>query len=241
MISRCSDPNHKAYSDYGGKEENPRTVCARWQDFANFFADMGERPENAEIDRIENSKGYHCGRPECPECGPLNREPNCRWTTKAENLRNRDEVHKFEYQGEMLTCGQISERIGGSPTEYALYDRLVRQKLSVEEAISRPVVERTYLHEYQGEMWTVPELAELSGLAKEQLKVRLGRYGWTVEKAISTPVNSAQGKKLTFEWQGQQRTLKELSDLSGVSIKNLYQRITQFGWSVAQAMELEKR
>lgn len=240
IIKRCTDPNDAAYPNYGGRKENPRTVCARWKDFANFFADMGERPENAEIDRIDNSGSYVCGRPECSECGPLNREPNCRWVTRDENQRNREEVHKFEYQGEMLTCGQISERIGGSPTEYALYDRLVRQKLSVEEAISRPVPERVYLHEYQGEMWTVPELAELSGISKKQLKVRLRKYGWSVEKAISTPVNNAQGKKLTFEWQGQQRTLKELSDLSGVSVKNLYQRITQFQWSVAQAMGMDQ-
>ena len=71
MRSRVKDV-HK-WKWYGAKNI---TVCARWDSFENFLADMGERPSRAHtLDRINPDGNY---------------EPhNCRWATWHEQRMNR--------------------------------------------------------------------------------------------------------------------------------------------------------
>jgi hypothetical protein len=77
MRSRCNNPNVPAFPNYGGRGIK---VCARWDDFPNFLADMGEPPPGMSIDKIDNNRGYS------PE--------NCRWLSMADQNRNcRDNVY----------------------------------------------------------------------------------------------------------------------------------------------------
>ena len=95
MIARCSNPKSKIYRYYGGRGI---AVCERWRSFENFLADMGERPPERSLDRIDTNGNY---------------EPkNCRWATKVQQMRNMRSNHLIEYHGEMLPLIVVAERVG---------------------------------------------------------------------------------------------------------------------------------
>lgn len=73
MKDRCGNPNTPTYKHYGGRGI---TVCDRWQkSFKDFLSDMGEKPDNLSLDRIDNNKGYY--------------KENCRWATEQQQRINR--------------------------------------------------------------------------------------------------------------------------------------------------------
>ncbi len=69
---RCHNKKDKDWQDYGGRGIK---VCKRWDDFANFYADMGPRPPNHTIDRLNNNGDY--------------KPSNCKWVTRSHQSRNR--------------------------------------------------------------------------------------------------------------------------------------------------------
>lgn len=71
MIKRCHKIDDKDYENYGGRGIE---VCERWHKFENFLTDMGERPENRTIGRIDNDRGYY--------------KENCQWETHYQQSIN---------------------------------------------------------------------------------------------------------------------------------------------------------
>jgi hypothetical protein len=72
MRERCAIPTSSAYPNYGGRGIE---VCARWEIYENFVADMGERKDGMTLDRIDPNGNY------TPE--------NCRWATAKQQSRNK--------------------------------------------------------------------------------------------------------------------------------------------------------
>lgn len=75
MRNRVLSEAHTAHSSY-----KDRLICPRWlNNYDAFFEDMGERPFNTTLDRIDNSKGYD--------------KENCRWVSMRVQQNNKD----FDY------------------------------------------------------------------------------------------------------------------------------------------------
>jgi hypothetical protein len=97
MRARCTQPSSPAFAHY---KKRGITICARWDSFENFLADMGERPSlKHTIDRWPNNDG--------------NYEPgNCRWATKRQQANNRVTNIWYDYEGQRMTLAQIARASG---------------------------------------------------------------------------------------------------------------------------------
>lgn len=74
-------------------------VCERWNDFENFFCDMGPRPSpRHSIGRIDGNAGYEPG--------------NCRWETAKQQANNTSRNKFIVFNGKSLTLAQWAELLG---------------------------------------------------------------------------------------------------------------------------------
>jgi hypothetical protein len=108
MKARCSNPKLRCYKSYGGRGIK---VCARWlESFANFYADMGPRPDGMSLDRIDNDGDYEPG--------------NCRWATQLQQARNQRSNVVLEHNGERKTVSEWAQILGVPTT--TIYSRHAR-------------------------------------------------------------------------------------------------------------------
>lgn len=102
MNRRCCDPKVKSYPYYGGRGIR---VCNGWQEFNNFFADMGNPPfHGASLDRVDNDGHYSCGH--CNDCLSNNWPMNLRWADKWTQGANRAQAQPITINGESKTLGR---------------------------------------------------------------------------------------------------------------------------------------
>ena len=173
MLTRCNNPKHEAYSNYGG-----RGIKVSFKDFDSFteWALSNGYEEHLTIDRIDNNKDYS------PD--------NCRWVTMKEQQNHRRNNSIYEYMGEKHTIAEWA-RLYGVPYDL-LCDRLTREHMSIDMALTKPTQKRERKIEYKGEEHNLREWSEILGIPYYCLRSRFNSLHWTVEKAFETPYEGAK-------------------------------------------------
>lgn len=114
MKQRCLVPKQTGFENYGGRGI---TVCERWMEFEQFYADMGDCPDGMTLERKDTQKNYEPG--------------NCCWATWTEQARNRRNNRKIEINGQTKVLSEWCEKLKANYN--TVYGRLARG-LSPEEA-----------------------------------------------------------------------------------------------------------
>lgn len=116
MMTRCYNKESSSYKRYGGKGIR---VSDRWKSFENFYADMGDPPEDHSIDRINNNGNYEPG--------------NCRWATRSEQASNTSRTLRVVLMGNEMSLKSACKEIGVS---YVSTRRMmIRRKLTPQQII----------------------------------------------------------------------------------------------------------
>lgn len=122
LKARCLNPNNADYPDYGGRGI---TVCERWRDsFADFYEDMGSRPEGCSIDRIDVNGNYEPG--------------NCRWATPTEQMQNVRHNVIVRFRGEDIALIEACRRAGLGREKYkVIHARVHKRGMTFEQALAK--------------------------------------------------------------------------------------------------------
>jgi len=120
MRGRCKDPNNNEFHRYGG---SCVTICGAWDNFAQFYADMGSKPTpKHSIDRIDPDGNY---------------EPkNCRWADAITQANNHRNSKKITFSGLTMTPAQW-ERHLNLPRQ--IVNSRMRSGWIVEKTLTAPV------------------------------------------------------------------------------------------------------
>lgn len=119
MCKRCLDPRNQDFHSYGGRGI---TICQRWLgSFESFLEDMGIRPDDHSLDRIDNDGNYEPG--------------NCRWATRSNQQRNKRSNHHLTYSGETLCIAEWADRL--NVPHWLIRSRL-RYGWTTEDALTIP-------------------------------------------------------------------------------------------------------
>ena len=197
IIQRVENPNCKEYKWYGGRGIS---ICDEWKnDFMTFYnwAMQNGYADTLSIDRIDNDRGY------CPE--------NCRWVSSKEQQRNKRNNHRVTYNGETKCVSEWEEFFGlkqGTIEAKLCVNSKKGDLKESEESLLHKIVTSTkhdggskhkshnkhksynkhksrYIT-YKGETRSVSDWERTLNFPKNLIHRRL-HYGWSEERALSTP------------------------------------------------------
>lgn len=186
MRDGCYRPTNNMYQYYGAKGIK---VCDRWLEpdgrgFMNFFEDMGPKPSpKHSIDRIDITGDY------CPE--------NCKWATDREQANNKSNNHWITIDGKRDTLANWCRHYGIGEKTF----RYRIRKWKCDEKTALTVVSRKSsvipqdgdtgdmrIIEFNGVKDSVKNWAAKCGMEYYNVYTRIFTHGWSVEKALTTPI-----------------------------------------------------
>lgn len=183
MIRRCESPKDKGFKYYGGRGIK---VCDRWHDFDNFYTDMGVRPPNMQIDRIDNNGNYEPG--------------NVRWATLPEQTRNRRSNTNLTFAGRTMCLQDWATQVGiGPPTIL----RRLQRGWSIEKALTTKAIRRTHtdagekLYVLNGRKQHLAAWSRELDISPAAILHRI-QSGWSVKRALTTPKPERPNAKLNM-------------------------------------------
>ena len=187
MLNRCYYTKHNRYHRYGGRGIS---VCERWRGpsgFDNFVDDMGMCPQGMQLDRSNNDKDY------APD--------NCTWATAKAQALNRSTTHLLTHNGKTMSITEWAEECGVPAG--TLERRVNYSGMSVADAIETPVgsADKSHKHfiSFMGKTQSLKRWAEELGVRYSLLRTRLIRYGWSVDRAFTTPSLRSNKQSLSCE------------------------------------------
>lgn len=177
MRDRCRNPNSPKFKDYGGRGI---TVCDEWDSFRRFFADVGAKPSPAHsIERVDNARGYS------PD--------NVIWALPRDQSRNKRNNIRLTFRGETLVLTDWAKRIGLCKRTLSWR---IRVGWGVERALTTPPLRLPHVRQrwltHAGERRVITDWARIVGIPRWVIYRRLNRYGYSIEKALTTPYPPAK-------------------------------------------------
>jgi hypothetical protein len=184
ILARCYNTNNPNYPFYGGRGivmcdewHNSYLTFKDWSIAQHWYFEAGSGGRNkCTLDRIDNTKGYF------PD--------NCRWTDTITQQNNKSNIRLWTYNGKTQSVARWAAEL--HMAKLTLYDRVMGQNWTIEEALTTPVGEKRKRIapeeelELNGERHTYNEWAYITGLRTNCIRRRLLR-GWSVEDALTTP------------------------------------------------------
>lgn len=186
MRSRCNNPNFPKYPRYGGRGI---AVCERWERFENFLADMGPRPADTTLHRLDNDGDYSPG--------------NCQWATTTDQARNKTTSRLLTFEGKTQSLADWADEKGINP--FTLWNRIATYGWTVEAALTTPIQEKHFvvhpatgvanhkskMIEHDGRTQNIAAWAREAGMSENNLRFRL--KSMSISEALSKPVRKGIG------------------------------------------------
>ena len=118
MRRRCFDESNISFHNY---VERGISICTRWNEFNNFFEDMGIPPKGMTLERKNNNAGYS--------------KENCIWADRRTQANNRRSSKIIEFNNKSMTQIQWDREL--NLREGQIHDRLSRG-WTIERALTTP-------------------------------------------------------------------------------------------------------
>ena len=124
MVQRGTNKKLKAAHHYALRGI---TVCDRWLSFENFLEDMGERPAEHTLDRID--------------CNGVYEPPNCRWATVTQQANNKRSSKRVTIGDETKTVTEWCKALGLSIN--TVWSRVNKYGYTPKDALTQPKQDRS--------------------------------------------------------------------------------------------------